>query len=240
MPPEFVMLSNHLIFCLPLLHLHSVFPSSGSFPVSWLFASGGQSIGASASVSILPMNIQDWFPLKLTHEFSPAPQLKSINSLVLSLLYSLTFTSVRDYWKNHTFDYMDLCHESDDIKVKSLLFNRLCRFVIAFLPRSKHLLISWLFTVHSDFGAQKTKVWHCFHCFPIYLPWNDGTRCHDLSFWMLSFKPTFSLSSFSLKRLFSSFSLSAVRVVSSAYLRRLIVLPASWCQLVLRPSWHFL
>ena len=51
-------------------------------------------------------------------------------------------------------------------------------------------------TICSDFGAPKNKVWHCFHCFPIYFPWSDGTRCHDLSFWMLSFKPTFSLSSF--------------------------------------------
>ena len=82
-------------------------------------------------------------------------------------------------------------------------------------------------TICSDFGAPKNKVWHCFHCFPIYLPWSDGIRCHDLSFWMLSFKPTFSLSSFTfIKRLFSSFSLSAIRVVSSAYLRLLIFLLA--------------
>ena len=77
-------------------------------------------------------------------------------------------------------------------------------------------------TICSDFGAQKSKVWHCFHCFPIYLPWRDGTKCFDL-FWMLSFKPAFPLSSFTfLKRLLSSSSLSAIRVVSSAYLRLLI------------------
>ena len=46
-------------------------------------------------------------------------------------------------------------------------------------------------TICSDFGAQKNKVWHCFHCFPIYFPWSDGTRCMILVFWMLSFKPTF-------------------------------------------------
>ena len=82
-------------------------------------------------------------------------------------------------------------------------------------------------TICSDFGAQKSKVCHCFHCLPIYLLWSDGTRCHDLLvFWMLSFKPTFSLPSFTfIKRLFSS-SLSAIRVVSSAYLRLLIFLPA--------------
>ena len=63
---ESVMPSNQLILCRPLLLLPSIFPFSGSFPMSWLFASGGQSIGASASTSVLPMNIQGWFPLGLT------------------------------------------------------------------------------------------------------------------------------------------------------------------------------
>ena len=86
-------------------------------------------------------------------------------------------------------------------KVMSLLFNMLSRLVTAFLPRSKHLLIPWLQSP-SDFRAPQNKVSHCFHCCPIY--WSDGTRCHDLSFLMLSFKPTFSLSSFTfIKRLFS-------------------------------------
>ena len=81
-------------------------------------------------------------------------------------------------------------------------------------------------TICSDFGAQENNVSHCFHCFPVYLPWSDGTRCHELVFWMLSFKPPFSPFSFILvKRLFSS---SAVRVVSSAYLRMLIFLLAIW------------
>ena len=72
-------------------------------------------------------------------------------------------------------------------------------------------------TTCSDFGAPQNKVSHCCHCFPIYLPWSDGMI---LVFWMLSFKPTFSLSSFTfIKRLFSSSSLSAIRVVLSAYLR---------------------
>ena len=82
-------------------------------------------------------------------------------------------------------------------------------------------------TICSDFGALKHKVSHCFPCFPIYLPWNAGTGCHDLCFWMLTFKPAFSLSSFTfIKRLFSSSSLSAIKVVLSAYLRLLIFLPA--------------
>ena len=63
---ELVMPSNHFILCCPLLLLPSIFPSIRSFPMSWLFASGGQSIGVSALASVLPMNIQGWFPLGLT------------------------------------------------------------------------------------------------------------------------------------------------------------------------------
>ena len=68
-------------------------------------------------------------------------QSKSINFLALSFLYSPTLTSIHDYWKNHSFDYTDLCWQSQQ---RSLPFNMLSRFVIAFLPRSKGLLISWL------------------------------------------------------------------------------------------------
>ena len=79
----------------------------------------------------------------------------------------------------------------------------------------------------SDFGAPQNKVWHCFHCFPIYFPWSDGTRCHDLRFLNVELTPTLSLSTFTfIKRLLSSSSLSAIRVVSSAYLRLLIFLLA--------------
>ena len=79
-------------------------------------------------------------------------------------------------------------------------------------------------TILSDFGAQENKI--C-HYFLFYLPWSDGTGCHDFSFWMLNFKPAFSLSSFTLiKKLFSSSSLSAIRILSSAYVRLLIFLPA--------------
>ena len=63
---ESVMSSSYLILCHPLILLPQSFPASGSFPVSCLFASGGQSIGVSASISVLPMNIQGWFPLELT------------------------------------------------------------------------------------------------------------------------------------------------------------------------------
>ena len=90
------------------------FPASGAFPMSQFFTSGGQSIGVSASASVLPMNNQDWFPLGLTvwspfsprdlQESSPTPQFKSINSLALSFLYGPTRTSIHDYGKNHSFD----------------------------------------------------------------------------------------------------------------------------------------
>ena len=99
---ELVMPPNYFIVCRPLI-LPSIFPSVGVFSVSWLFASGGQSIGASASASILPMNIQDWSPLRLTglnslsprdsQESSPMPQFKSISSLALSFLYGPTLKS---------------------------------------------------------------------------------------------------------------------------------------------------
>ena len=90
------------------------FPASGSFQINQFFASGDQSITVSASASVLPMNIQDWFPLgwtgwtsllsKDSQESSPTPQFKGINSLVLSFLYSPNLTSIHDYWKNHSFD----------------------------------------------------------------------------------------------------------------------------------------
>ena len=115
---ESMMPSNHLILCHPLPF--SIFPSIRVFSK---FASGGQSIGVSALGSVLPMNIQDWFPLgwtgwiylspKNSQESSPTPQFKSINFSGLSFLYSPTLTSTHDYWKNHSFDQMDLCWQSN-------------------------------------------------------------------------------------------------------------------------------
>ena len=90
------------------------FLASGSSPMSQVFASGGQSIGTSASASVLSMNIKGWFPLGWTgwisldllgsQESSPTSQFKSITSSVLSFLYSPTLTSIHDYWKNHSLD----------------------------------------------------------------------------------------------------------------------------------------
>ena len=109
-------------------------------------------------------------------------------------------------------------------QVMSLLFNILSRVVIAFLKGQVSFNFIAAVTVCGDFGVQENKICHCFHFFSLSLPWNDGTRCHDLTFLQKSFKPAFSLSSFTfIKRLFS-FSLSAIRVVSSVYLRLLIFL----------------
>ena len=148
------MLSNpHPLPLLTLLALKS-FPAWGSFSVSRLFASGGQNIRASASV--LVMNLQSWFPLRVTGLILLSKGLSrvfsstiwSISSLELSL-YGPTLTSVHDCWKIHSFDYLELCRT-----VMSLLLNMLSRFVIAFLPGSKHLLILWLQSLSTViFGA---------------------------------------------------------------------------------------
>ena len=82
-------------------------------------------------------------------------------------------------------------------------------------------------TICSDFAAQENEICHCFHFLPVCLPWSDGTRCHNLSFLNVEFYASFSLSSITLiKRLFSSYLLSAIRVVSSVYLWLFIFLPA--------------
>ena len=99
-----------------------------SFPVRWFFASGGQSIGASASASVLPVNIQRWFPLGWTGLISLQSKGLSRSSTTIwshqffctEPSYSPTLTFVRDYWKNHCFDYKDLCRQSD---ISVVLFN---------------------------------------------------------------------------------------------------------------------
>ena len=124
------------------------FPASGSFQMSQFFASCGQSIGASASASVLTMNIQYWFPLGLSDLisllFKGLSRVFSKTSVQRhqffgAQLYGPTLTSIYDYWKT-----IALTRGTFVDKVMSLLFNMLSRLVIAFLPRSKHLLISWL------------------------------------------------------------------------------------------------
>ena len=160
------------------------FPASGSFITSWHVTSGGQSSGVSASASVLPMNIHDWFVLgwqvwspcsqRDSRESSPTWQFKNINFSALSLLYGPSLISIHDYWKNQSFDGTNLCWPS-------LLFNTLSRLVIAFLLRSKHLLFHGC-SHHLQWFWSLRKQCHCYHCFLIYLSWNDGTGCHDLRF----------------------------------------------------------
>ena len=93
------------------------FSASESFLISWLFTPGGQSTGASASASVLPKHIQDWFPLGLTGLISLQP--KGLSRVfpnvtvqkhqLFSLLYGPTLISMHDYWKNHSFDCIDHC-----------------------------------------------------------------------------------------------------------------------------------
>ena len=113
-------------------------------------------------------------------------------------------------------------------KVMSLLLNMLSRLIITFLPRSKHLLISWLKSPSSVIlEPPKIKSDTISTVSPSISHEVMGPDAMILVFWMVNFKPTFSLSSFTyIKRLFSSSSLPAIRVVSSAYLRLLIFLPA--------------
>ena len=181
--------------CRPFLLLPSIVPSIRVFLMSWLFASGGQRIGVSASASVLPMNSQDWFPLGWTGWIF-------LQSKGLSRVFSNTtvqkhqfFSAQFSLWSNSplyitTGKTKALTRWTFAGKVMSLLFNMKYRLVIAFFPRSKRLLISWLQSPSAViFGAQENKVSHCFPCFPIYLPWSDGTRCHDLRFfqcWVLS------------------------------------------------------
>ena len=119
---ESVMPSNHLIFCWPLLLPTLVFPSIRVFsnesllPIRWpKYWSFSFSISPSNEYSRLITFGIDWFDLLAvqgTQESSPAPQFESINSSALSLFYGPALTSIHDYYKNHSFDYMDLCRQS--------------------------------------------------------------------------------------------------------------------------------
>ena len=168
---------------LPFSSCLQSFPASGSFPMSQFFASGGQNIGVSASISVLPMNTQDWYHLGGTGWISLQSKglsrvFSQHHSSKASILWCSTLTSIHDYWKNHSLSRWTFVG-----KVMSLLFNMLSRLVIPFLPRSKRLLISWLQSHAVIFEhPPPKKVCHCFHCFPIFLPWSDGTGCHDLNF----------------------------------------------------------
>ena len=135
---ESVMLSNHLILCLPLLLLPSIFPSISVFsnesalrirwPKYWSFSFSISPSNEYSGLISFRIDCLDHLAVKgLLRVFSNTP-----------LRHSAFFMDIsHDYWKNHTFDYMDLCQNI-------LYFKMLSGFVIAFLPRNKHLLISWL------------------------------------------------------------------------------------------------
>ena len=181
--------SNHLILCCPLLLLPSIFPSIRVFssesvlcirwPKYWSFSF---SISPSNEYLRLISFRMDWLDLLavqgtlkslLQHHSSKASILRHSAVFIVQLSHLYMTTGKTKALSRWTF--VD--------KVMSLLFNVLSRLVITFLPRSKHLLISWLQLPSAVIlEPQKDKVWHCFHCFPIYFPWSDGTRCHDLRF----------------------------------------------------------
>ena len=152
--------------------------------MSQFFASSGQSIGVSASTSILPMNeysglisfrtdwldflaIQGTLKSLLQHHSSKASILRRSAFFIVQLSNPYMTTG-----KTRALTRWTMVS-----KVMSLLFKMLSRLVIAFLPRSKHLLISWLQSPSAvSLELPKNNVCHCFHCFPIYLPQSDGAR----------------------------------------------------------------
>ena len=184
--------------------------------MSWLFTWGAQSTRALASV--LSMNIQDWFSLGLTGLISlPSKGLWRIfcNATVQKHQF---FSAQPSIWSNsHTHTWLLEKPElltiwTFVIKVMSLLSNTLFRFVISFLPRSKHLLTSWLRSPSAVILEPKKIKYVTVSTFP-------PSICHEgmgldakiFIFWMLSFKPGFSLSSFTfIKRLFSFSLLSTI------------------------------
>ena len=118
---ESVVPFNHLVLCHPLILPPSTFPRMKVFPMSLFFASGSQSIGVSVSATVLPINVQCWFPLGLTGLISLQSKggltrvfsntaIQKHQFLALSLLYG---PPLHDYWKNHSFNCIDLCQQSD-------------------------------------------------------------------------------------------------------------------------------
>ena len=180
------------------------------------------------------MNPQDRSPLRMDwlHLLTVQGTLKSLiqyhTSKASILQCSAFFTVQPSHPYKTTGKTIALTRQTFVGKVMSLLFNMLSRLVINFLSSSKHLLISWLQSPSAvTLEPQKIKSDTVSTVSPSISHEVMGPDAMILVFWMLSFKPTFSLSSFIfIKRLFSSSSLSAIRVVSSAYLRLLIFLPA--------------
>ena len=173
---ESVMPSNQLIICHPLLLQPSIFPSIRVFlnesvlcirwPKNWSFSFSISPSNEYLGLISFRMDWLDLLAVQGTLKSSSTPHFKSINSLVLSFLYSPTLTSIHDYWKNHSFTRWTFVG-----KVMSVLLNMLSTLVITFLPRSNHLLISWLQSPSMVIlEPPQSKVCYCFHCLPIHLP----------------------------------------------------------------------
>ena len=168
------------------------FPAPGSFPKNQLFTSGGQSIGASAWASVLPMIIQGWFPLGLIGLISCSPRdswefLQHHNSKASILSYSAFFMVQLSHLYMTTGKTIALSIQKSVSKVMSLLCNMLSRFVIAILSRSKCLLISWLQSLSTVLlESKKIKSANVSNFFPS-ICWSNGTGCHDLSFLKVEF-----------------------------------------------------
>ena len=240
-----VMPSNHLILCCPLLLLPSIFPSIRVFPnkavlcIRWP-KYWSVSFSPSNEYSGLISFRNDWFDL-LAVQGTLKHLLQYHNSKASVLQHSAFFMGQLSHPYLTTGKTIALSWWTFVSKVMSLLFNMLSRFVIAFLPRSEYLLISWLQSPSAVIlEPKKIK--------SVTVSMVSPSVCHEVMgpdaiifiLWMLSFKPAFSLYSFTfIKRLFSSSSLFAIRVVSSAYLRLLIFLPAILFQLVLYPAQNF-
>ena len=179
---ESVMPSKHLMLCCPFLLLPLVFPSIMVFSNEFALCISP----SNEYKGLIPFRI-DWFNL-----FAVQGTLRSLlqhHNLKASIFQHsafFMFQLLHLYMTNEKT--IALTIQTFVSKVMSLLFNKLSRFVIAFRPRSKHLLISWLQSPSAVFlGAQENKICHCFHFSPIYLPWSDGTGCHNLSFLNVEF-----------------------------------------------------
>ena len=183
---ESVMPSSHLILCRPLLLLPPIPPSIRVFsnestlhtrwPKYWSFSF---SISPSKEHPGLISFRMDWLDL-LAVQGTPKSLLQHHSSKASILQPSAFFTAQLSHPYLTTGKTIALTRWTLVSKVMSLLFNMLSRLVITFLPRSKRLLISWLHSLSAVIlEPPKNKVWHCF---PIYFPWSDGTRCHDLRF----------------------------------------------------------
>ena len=197
-----VMPSNHLILCRSLLSCLYSFPASGSFPMSQFFTSGGQSTGVSASASVLPMNIKDWFPLGWTGWISlPSKGHSRIFSNTTVEKHPFFRVQFSLYFNSHIHTWMTtgkneaLTRWTFVGKVMSLLFNMLSRLVVTFLPGNKCLLISWLQSPSAVvLEPRKIKSVTVSTITPSICHEVVGLDAMILVYWMLSFKPTFSLS----------------------------------------------